>query len=617
LARLLPTFMAAFNVLLKPGPRTGPAPADALPLKPMGWLFQGVRHARGWILLAVGAGFAGGLLLIAQAALLARIIHGAAVDGMTRTALGSYFLILIGVVALRAGLAWAREVAGFRGGARVRRQVRSALMQHIGNLGPAHSGRPSAGALSAAVVEQVEALQAFYAQYLPQLALAVSIPAAIAAVVFPVSWAVGGLLLITAPMIPLFMILVGMGAETISQRHFQALARMSAHFLDTLQGLPTLKLLDRSRGEEKNIAAVSDEYRSRTMNVLRVAFLSTAVLEFFSSLAIAIVAVYLGTTYLGYTHFGMYGQTLTLAQGLFILLLAPDFYLPLRELGTHYHARAEALGAAKEMMNILSLPPMVAQAGSKRPAPSDGLAVTCRDIHFSYSSSEGPVLEGIDWHLAPGEHVALVGESGAGKTTLLNLLLGFIQPDRGEIWVNGHRLADLAPESWRRQMAWVGQQPVLFHGTIGGNIAMGLPGATRSAVRQAARSARVIDFARQLPEGLDTPVGEKGWGLSRGQAQRVALARAFLKDAPMLLMDEPAAGLDMENERMVMQAIDELAAGRTVLTVTHRLVHIQKAERIVVLAGGRIAQEGRYTELMDQGGAFCDLVNSDRPGGLP
>lgn len=609
--------MTTLEHLQRPGPIAQSADDHSPLQKPMGWLFGGVRYARGWILLSAAAGFAGGLLLIAQAGLLSSIIHGACIDGLSRTAMGADFLLVMGIVILRAALAWARETAGFHGGANVRQQVRRALMDHLGKMGPAHPARPSSGALSAAVIEQVEALQAFYAQYLPQLALAVSIPAAIVAFVFPISWAAGGLLLLTAPMIPLFMVLVGMGAERISQRHFQALARMSAHFLDVLQGLPTLKLLDRSRGEEKNIAAVSDQYRIRTMKVLRVAFLSTAVLEFFSSLSIAMVAVYLGTTYLGYAHFGTYGQTLTLAQGLFILLLAPDFYLPLRELGTHYHARAEALGAAEEIIKIMSMPPVIAFSGQDRLAETADLTVACRGICFSYPNCDDPVLAEIDLTLTPGAFVALVGESGAGKTTLLNLLLGFIKPDRGEIRVNGRPLSALAPENWRQRVAWVGQQPMLFHDTIAGNIAMGLPGATRVDIEQAARSARVIDFARLLPRGLDTLVGEKGWGLSRGQAQRVALARAFLKDAPILLLDEPAAGLDVENERLVMETIATLAAGRTVLLITHRLAHIQAAQQIVVLAGGRFVEQGSYGELMDRPGVFRNLVELDLRGEMP
>ncbi len=310
------------------------------------------------------------------------------------------------------------------------------LLAHIVSLGPSYTGNQSTGALTSTVMEQVEGLHDFYAFYLPQLALAVMIPAAVLAFVFPHSWAAAGLLLATAPLIPLFMILIGMGAESISQRHFQALARMSAYFLDVLQGLTTLKLFDRSKGTAETIAAVSNTYRKRTMGVLRVAFLSSAVLEFFSSISIALVAVYLGMSYLGYLSFGVYGKPLNLASGFFILLLAPDFYFQLRELGTHYHARAEAAGAAEEILKIVSIPQAEARTDSTVFARTDDICIHCRNVYLKYEDGRLPALSGVNFDLKSGEQVALVGASGAGKTTILNLLLGFLQPDKGEIQVN-------------------------------------------------------------------------------------------------------------------------------------------------------------------------------------
>jgi len=334
------------------------------------------------------------------------------------------------------------------------------------------------------------------------------------------------------------------------------------------------------------------------------------VLELFSSLAIALVAVYLGTTYLGYSNFGMYDRPLSLYHGLFILLLAPDFYLPLRELGTHYHARAEAIGAVREILKVLSHLP--AQAFDRRDELTlpQLLTVDCHNLAFSYEGRKAPALDGCSLRFEPGDHVVLVGESGAGKSTLLSLLLGFIRPNRGRIEVNGRQLSELSAESWYKAVAWVGQHPVIFHDTIAGNIAMGRPGASRSQIERAAQAARVSDFARRLPKGLGTPVGEQGWGLSRGQAQRVALARAFLKDAPLLLLDEPTAGLDMENEQLVMTAIDTLSEGRTVLLATHRLYHMKRAQRVVVLSAGKIAAEGSYDDLIDRFEWFRNLVGA-------
>ncbi len=554
-------------------------------------------------------GLVSGLLLIVQARFLARIVHGAFIESLGTGALWPLFVIVAGVMILRSILGWARETAGFNAGAKIRQEIRAELLAHIVTLGPGYTSRQSSGALASTALEHVEGLHDFYAFYLPQLALAVMIPAAIVAFIFPYSWAAGGLLLATAPLIPLFMILVGMGAESISQRHFQSLSRMSTYFLDVLQGITTLKLFDRSKGAEETIARVSNDYRLKTMRVLRVAFLSSAVLEFFSSISIALVAVYLAMSYLGYMSFGLYGQSLNLAGGLFILLLAPDFYLPLRELGTHYHARAEAVGAAEEILKITAVAPRETLNGNQRWTKTAPLHIRLEDVYLAFEAGRRPVLQGISFELTEGEQLALVGASGAGKSTTLNLLLGFLLPDNGRIKVNGMPLAEMTPDSWRRHIAWIAQHPTLFQGTLKENILLGRPQATDRQIEKAAGNAGVLDFARYLPAGLETPIGEHGFGLSRGQAQRVALARAFLKDAPLLLLDEPTAGLDTENETLVIQALHALSRGKTVLMLTHRLTNLKQADRIMVMDQGRIVEQGTYAELTAAGGRFHRMVN--------
>jgi ATP-binding cassette subfamily C protein CydD len=573
------------------------------------WLFKRVGVATTWILLSVGLGLIGGVLLIFQARFLACIVHGAFMENLAIDVLQPYFYILVGIIILRSFLGWARGVCGFYAGAKIRQEVRMALLEHLFSLGPSFTSRQSTGALACTALEHVEGLHDFYAFYLPQLALAVMIPAAILAFVFPYSWAAGTLLLVTAPLVPLFMILVGMGAESISQRHFQALARMSAYFLDVLQGLPTLKLFNRSKGVEKTIAAVSNNYRIKTMAVLRVAFLSSAVLEFFSSVSIALVAIYLGMSYLGYFSFGLYGASLSLEVGFFILLLAPDFYFPLRELGTHYHARAAAVGAAEEILKTLSVRRTQVQTELTTPEKTDVIHIHCQEVYLEYDNGRLPALRGVSFDFKTGEQVTLVGVSGAGKTTILNLLLGFLQPDKGRILVNDIPLAALAPDNWRENIAWVGQRPVLFHGTIKENILLGRPKASAGEIEQAAGRAGVLAFSMHLPEGLETQVGELGQGLSRGQAQRVALARAFIKNAPLLLLDEPTAGLDVENETLVVSALKEFCQDRTVLTLTHRLENIRSADRILVLDNGSVVEQGSYLDLMAAGGVFSRLVN--------
>jgi ATP-binding cassette subfamily C protein CydD len=568
------------------------------------WLKDKIHVVRWQIAASILLGSLGGLLLVVQAYCIASIIYGAYMHGRNSTQLASFFGGLAGVILARALIAWGRERAGFAAGAIVRRQVRRDILEHLALMGPVTTAKLSTGSTVSAAMEQVEALQDFFSHYLPQLFLVIFIPVTIVAFVFPISWAAGGILLTTAPLIPLFMMLVGMGAENISQRHFQALARMSAHFLDTLQGLTTLKIFDCSKKEAENVARVSTEYRRKTMAVLRIAFLSSAVLEFFSSIAIAIVAVYLGLSFLGYIDFGSFGIPLTFKQGFFILLLAPEFYLPFKELGGHYHARASAIGATEEILKILNHDVMRSDAerhGAKQvdikgntpasnkilPALQVGVMIEFENVSVDFGRGHS-VLKKINFRIAPGQRVAVIGPSGAGKSTLIHLLLRFIDPNFGQIKINHTRLTELSLESWRRQLAWMGQQPILFPGSIAENIRLARPDADNKAVYRAASVAGVLGFCAQLPCGINTIVKEKGLGLSQGQAQRVALARAYLKQAPLLLLDEPTAGLDEPTEKKLIKQAMTIFKDKTVLMVTHSKVALRGMDRIIRIEQGQI-----------------------------
>ena len=589
-------------------------PEKSTQKRAIAWLFRQVPQGRWWIAGSIAAGTAGGVLIVVQSWLLARLLHGVIMDGagidQVMPCIGGFVAAALG----RGLLTWVREICGFNAGAAVRGSVRRTLIREITERGPLYTAGRHTGALGTAILEQVEALQPFYSHYLPQLALAVLIPGTILAVTFPLSWAAAGLLLATAPLIPMFMVLVGMGAETISQRHFQAMSRMSAHFLDTLRGLPTLKLFGRSRTEDQRIAEVSEAYRRRTMSVLRVAFLSAAVLEFFSAIAIALVAVYLGMSYLGYISFGTYGQPLRFDHGLFILFLAPEYYLSFRELGTHYHSRADAVGAADELLPVLSGtgPRALSNPGGRRVSPDSGIRVD--HVSLAFDQGRRQALDDVSIDIARGEHVKIVGESGAGKTSLLHLILGFVTPDVGRVTVGQVPITDADVTHWRRQVAWVGQEPTVFYGSIADNIRLGNPQAGLSEIEAAARLARAWEFIERLPEGLDTRIGESGFGLSRGQAQRIALARAFLKDAPLLLLDEPTANLDRRNQDLVMDAVTDLARGKTLVLLTHRLEGIHRADRVVVMHRGRVMESGTAGELLDADGHFARLAAHETGG---
>ncbi|HEX9803568.1 MAG TPA: thiol reductant ABC exporter subunit CydD, partial [Gammaproteobacteria bacterium] len=496
---------------------------------------------------------------------------------------------------------WGAAQVAFSAAARVKLALRERLYRRMQALGPVYLQGERSGELSGLLVDGVEKLEAYYASYLPQMALVALVPLAILAFVFPLDWISGLVMVLTAPVIPLFMILIGKGAERLNRKQWRELARMSAHFLDVIQGLTTLKLFNASRREAQVIAAISDAHRRSTMGVLRVAFLSSLVLEFFATVSIAVVAVLIG--------FRLLWGDMSFLHGFFVLLLAPEFYLPLRQMGTHYHARMEAIAAAERIVEVLETAVPVAPAEPVAvPAPGP-FAIRFENVTFDYPGGR-TALAGTAFRVAPGERVALVGPSGSGKSTTVNLLLGFLRPSAGRVLINELDLSQMAHADWLRQVAWVPQRPRLFHGTVLDNIRLGRPEAEMTAVIEAARQAHAEEFIERLPQGYDTPIGEGGQGLSGGQIQRLALARAFLEDAPLVVLDEPTASLDPESEALVQAAIERLAAGRTLLVVAHRLATVRRADRIVVLEQGRVAESGSHAELIKAGGLYARLASA-------
>jgi ATP-binding cassette subfamily C protein CydD len=564
-------------------------------------LLRQVKRARVSLGCAVVLGVLGATATIAQMALLSKVVDRVFLGGEGLEGVRSLLLLLLGAVVLRSGLLWLREVVAQRGAIRVKGELRERLFAHLMRLGPGYTKGERTGELVATAVEGVERLDAYVGRYLPQVALSVLVPLLISAYILPQDPVSAVLLLAIAPAIPVLMVLVGSHAEKRMQRQWSALSRMSAHFLDVLQGLPTLKVFGRGAAERERVARIGEDFRERTMEVLRYAFLSGFVLEFVATLSIALVAVALGVRLLM--------GSIPFEPAFLVLLLAPEFFRPLRELGVHRHDGMEGKAAAERIFEILNTPAPVKEDSTTASRPSGLLIIEIEEVGYGYPGSTQPALSGIDLTLPAGTCTALVGHSGSGKSTLVNLLARFLDPDSGRILANGVPVSGLPVEAWRENLALVPQRPHLFYGSVLENIRMARPEATREEVEEAARLAGAEEFIGRLPGGYDTQIGERGVRLSGGEAQRLAIARAFLKDAPVLIMDESTSSLDPESERLIGAALERLMWGRTVLVVAHRLNTVYRADRIAVLQNGRLAEVGKHGELIGRGGPYARLVD--------
>lgn len=570
------------------------------------WLKQQSVLSRRWLMLSRLLGVASGVLIVAQAWFMARILHHMIMENIPREALLFPFILLIMVFVLRAWVVWLRERVGFHAGQHIRLEIRKMVLDRLQQAGPAWIQGKPAGSWATLILEQIEDMHDYYARYLPQMALAASVPLLIVLAIFPMNWAAALILLCTAPLIPLFMALVGMGAADANRRNFLALARLSGHFLDRLRGMDTLRLFGRGEAETDNIRQASENFRQRTMEVLRLAFLSSGVLEFFTSLSIAVVAVYFGFSYLGELNFGSYGTPVTLLAGFLALILAPEFFQPLRDLGTFYHAKAQAVGAADSLKTFLEAPLAQPQRGSVIPEMNQNVSLEARELVIL--SPEGKTLAGpLNFRMAAGERIVLVGQSGSGKSSLLNTLAGFL-PYEGSLTVNGTELKELDPDAWRQLLSWVGQNPQLPALTLRENVLLADPQANELSLHHALARAWVNEFIDQLPQGLDTPVGDQAARLSVGQAQRVAVARALLSPCRLLLLDEPAASLDAHSEQRVMQALTEASTNQTTVMVTHQLENLADWDAVWVMHQGQIVEQGSYHELAEAKGHFASLL---------
>ena len=565
-------------------------------------LINFTRDVRFSFLLSILLGLFAAGTIVFQAYLLSRIINAVFLGHKNLSSVLSELIILLGISLLRAILSWGKQGAASRVAEYVKSALRRKITAHVLRLGPAFTRGERSGEISNTLLNGVDALNAYFLHYLPQLFLASLIPLLILLFVFPLDMLSGLVLLFTAPLIPLFMYLIGNIAQSLTRKQWKSLSRMSAHFLDVLQGLTTLKIFGRSKDQIEVIEKISNDFRHTTMKVLRVAFLSALVLEMVATISTAIVAVEIGLRLL-------YGK-MDFQSALFILILAPEFYLPMRLLGTHYHAGMEGVAAARRIFQILDARPAVKLVSENGVLNLEKFVIQFDKVYFVYDPEERPALNGVSFSLPPGKKTALVGPSGAGKTTISHLLLRFIDPSEGKILVNGRDLVSIPAETWRQQIAWVPQNPYLFHNTIRENIEMANPQMGSDAVILAARQAGIHDFIVSLPDGYETVVGERGARLSGGQAQRIALARAFLKNAPLVILDEPTSNLDPDTEREIQTAMEKLMSGRTVLLIAHRLSTVQSADQILVFSRGEIREAGTHRQLLGQNGLYKRLVEA-------
>ncbi|HDX1038475.1 TPA: cysteine/glutathione ABC transporter permease/ATP-binding protein CydD [Pasteurella multocida] len=568
------------------------------------WLWSQQKPIRRLLNLNIMLASGSSVILVINTYFLANLLHHLIMLNTARHELLPSFIGLVIGFALRAIILWVREQIGFKCGRILRNILRQKILDKIHQVGPATINNKPAGSWATIMLEQVENLHNYYARYLPQQALSAIVPVVILIAIFPLNWAAGLVLMITAPLIPIFMILVGIAAADSSQKNMATLAKLSGQFLDRLRGLETLRLFNRTEEQTQHIEKNTEDFRETTMDVLKMAFLSSAVLEFFTSISIALMAVYFGFSYLGELNFGTYDAPLTLFVGFFCLILAPEFYQPLRDLGTYYHDRAAGIGAADVIVDFLEANHTTAQSTAQQNPHIESAVEICAENLVILSPQGKPLTQSLNFSLPAGSHTAIVGQSGAGKTSLFNAILGFLAY-QGSLKINGIELKEMNITQWRKHIAWVGQNPLLLQGSIKENLLLGDIEATDAQIDQALCLAQAKEFTDKL--GLNSEIKDGGLGVSVGQAQRLAIARALLRQGHLLLLDEPTASLDAQSENLVLQALQHMSQQQTTLMITHRIEDLKQCDTILVMQQGAIIQQGHFEQLKNTG-FFAELL---------
>lgn len=570
------------------------------------WLKGQQKVIKKYMHLNVLLGIFSSLFMIGQMWLLATMLQKMIVEKQSPNAFISEIVLLFGCFVGRALLIFLRERVGFKAGQTLRLHLRKQILTKMEAVGPMSLQQKPAGSWATLMLEQVENLHNFYARYLPQQFLSLIIPLVILCFVFPINWAAGVILFATMPLLPLFMILAGMKAVEANQRNIGILSRISGQFLDKLKGLETIRLFGQAEKQTEQIYQSTEDFRTSTMDVLKMAFLSSAVLEFFTSVSIAVMAVYFGFIFLGELDFGYYGTGVSLFIGFFCLMLAPEFYQPMRELGVFYHDKAAAIGAADSIETFLKEAVKTQSNNVQKSIENRPLVIEAQDCIIL--SPQGKALtQPLNFNINPHQHIALVGQSGAGKSSLMNMLLGFLPYD-GSVKINGAELRELNLIEWRSKLAWVGQNPQLMRGSLKENILLGNVAATEVEIARVLSLSKADEFVSRL--GLEHQVQDSNIGISGGQAQRIAIARALLRPYELLLLDEPTASLDMDSEQQVLEALHYLSREQTTLMITHRVEDLTQCDEIWVMKQGQIIQQGSFSEL-EHTGFFAELLRNE------
>ena len=566
------------------------------------WLREQQKTVKKYLLLNVLFGAISALFMIGQMALIALMLHKIIIEHQTANQYLAEIGLLFGCFTARAVLIWLRERMGFKAGQALRLHLRQQIIEKLLAVGPMSIQQKTTGSWANLILEQVENLHNFYARYLPQQFLSLIVPILILCIVFPINWAAGFILFATLPLLPIFMALAGIKAVEANQRNIGVLSRMSGQFLDKLRGLETIRLFGQAEKQAEQIYQSTEEFRLSTMDVLKMAFLSSAVLEFFTAISIAVMAVYFGFTFLGELDFGGYGVAVGLFTGFFCLMLAPEFYQPLRELGVFYHDKAAAIAAADNIEAFLN-EEVLSRQTSQKDFKNQPLVIQAKDC-VVLSPQSKRLTQPLNFDICEKQHIALVGQSGAGKSSLMNMLLGFL-PYEGSVTINGIELRELNLIQWREKLAWVGQNPQLIRGSLKENILLGNYEVSEQALTQALSLSKADEFVYRL--GLEHQVQDSNAGISGGQVQRIAIARALLRNYELLMLDEPTASLDLQSEQQVLQALHHLSQQHTTLMITHRIEDLASCDEIWVMKKGQIIQKGKFAEIKSQGD-FAELL---------